>query len=157
MYTSVKLFFSAFKNPKKGTVVAMSLAMVSAFLLMSAGAMTVVRESRVVGSQVEKGNNSYFAAERGMEYALYDISGHQMGYEVDENSACGTNCYNVSKAKKTGSETTIDIKSLSNAPIGNIITIPNQETSTPSDNINWNSISSGSEAKIPLFRDKSQK
>lgn len=69
-------------------IVAMGLTLV--LLLLAAGMSVMVRTFMATTNQGEQANAAYFAAEGGVELALYDIAGYSGGYEVDDSkSLCG--------------------------------------------------------------------
>lgn len=162
-FTGIKNFFTRFERlaTKKGSVVGLSLTMTSGIFLMAAGSAAFVVNTNQANSKIEQSNVAYFAAERGMEYSLYDISGHLPGYEVDQNSDYGN-----MRLKTSATRTSVGINSRtyksSSAENNQLeeLSIPIQgkgdsslriEGVDPSEN--WNELRHGGVVTVPLFLD----
>lgn len=69
-------------------IIVMTLTML--LLALAAGAVKLVLTFMRTTSQVQEANAAYFAAEGGVEMALYDLSAYKDGYQTDPNqSVCG--------------------------------------------------------------------
>lgn len=140
------LFCKKFFGPQKGSATAVSMIFSTGILAASLGVVSLMTNTSNENKNVENSNISYFAAERGLEYALYDVSGHLPGYEIADNSDQG-----LLKSKITSAKTDIAIENRS-ASETNTITVPSQGSGNASDS-DWNTVSKDKSSTIPLYID----
>lgn len=141
-----KKFFSL----KKGTATGIAMGFSAGIMLVSAGAATFVMNTSEENEDLEGSVVSYYAAERGIEYAQYDVSGHLAGYEVapiidgDEN-------YGKLESNVHESKTRINVSSRSDSESLEV-TLPLPGNGS-SDDEDWNSLTRGKSVTIPLYID----
>lgn len=143
--------FKNFFSLKKGTATGIAMGFSSGIILVSAGATTFVINTLEENRDLEGSVVSYYVAERGIEYALYDVSGHLPGYEVKPDIETG-NEYGRLKGTGRQSKTEVEVSSRAES-VNTIVTLPIQgKGSDPTDN-DWNILSAGKTISIPLYID----
>lgn len=126
----------SYQKPK-GSSLLISLGIMSVLLVLSGGISTLVIKSLRTSASIENQNKAYFAAEAGLEEALYDLSAHLSGYE--NNS--GASLLNNSNYK-------YDIKYRTNGRIP-----AERQGNSPTDP-DWNLITPQISYNLDLFYDK---
>lgn len=128
-----------FFKKQKGSSLVISLGLMSLLLILSGGIMTTIFRSTHLTNNVANANKSYFAAESGLEEALYELSNHLSGFETQT----GANLTNNAKY-----DYKIDYKNIT----GRIP--PSNQGNSPTDS-NWNKITYKGSYSLNLFYDKS--
>lgn len=124
---SKKYLCGKFLSTQKGTATGIALAFSAGIMTLSLTTVVVVNHTMESNKNIQNASSAYFAAERGIEYALLDIAGHASGYENPNENLSGNN------------DSTTDIE------------IESQSTN------NWNTINQGEGSTIPLYIDNTGK
>lgn len=140
------------KRTSKGTAIGISLALTSGVLIAAVGVSSVIVEGTKNVSDVDRSNKAYFAAERGIEYSLYDISGHLGGYEVGNPEFNDPNAQSYLPDSQSVSAWRIQSK-IEVDEITNTIHIPPKQTEHWEDEENWGKIPWKGSVSIPLYID----
>lgn len=148
-----RLFAKMFSQ--KGNIIAISLSATAVMLLSAIGISTIVISSLKSSSDIVRNNNAFLAAESGIENALYEISAHSAGYEVqynyEEDDHSRIDLKNVADSESWWG---IDSrKALEEAMNGSDLFIPAPETSDPADEENWAEASFNTTKVIKLYAD----
>lgn len=78
-------------NSERGASLIVTLGLMLTLLILAAGVAKLVQIFMLTTGQVERANIAYFAAEAGVEQALYDSTAYRDGYEIDpKRNVCDT-------------------------------------------------------------------
>jgi hypothetical protein len=136
---------------KRGSATGISLGFSTGVLAVSLGTVAIVSNTVEENKNVEDSSVAYFAAERGLEYSLFDLSGHLGGYEVQKDSIEGR-----LKTSEREAKTVIEIQSRSTKDeeaAEQTITVPVKGGGSSPHDDNWNTLEKGKSSTIPLYID----
>ena len=139
---------------KRGSATGISLAFSAGILALSLATVAIVINTVKENKNVENSSIAYYAAERGAEYAMFSISGHLAGYELDKDSDLGKL---ISKNNNAKTIIEINSQSISGADELKTITVPQKGSGNSESDDGFNRLSQGETRSIPLFIDNTTK
>ncbi len=153
MKKKIQKFLKNFFSTQNGTATGISLGFSAGIMAVSLTTVAVVNNTVQENKNVEDSSIAYFSAERGIEYSLLDVAGHASGYEITKENK-DRHLKTTEKEAKTS--VLISSRSKKDATENKII-VPQKGTGNSKKDNNWNSISKGGTATIPLYIDNTAK
>ncbi len=130
-------------HKQKGSSLIVSLGIMSLLLILSGGIIATIFRSSHLTNNIANSNKAYFAAESGLEEALYEVSNHLSGFEANDSIAL------TNKSRYD-----YEIEYRNDGPDSNIPRIG--EGNSPID-ADWNKIEYKGTYNLNLFYDQSTK
>ena len=130
-----------FYQKNKGSSLVIALGIMSLLLILSGSIITTIFHSSHLTNNIANANKAYFAAESGLEEALYELSNHLAGFETN-NSFTLTN----------SSIYDYEIEYRADGPNSNI---PRSEEGNSPNDSDWNKIPYKGSYNLNLFYDQS--
>jgi len=147
----LKIFLKKnWKTNQKGISIYIAMGFMTTIILISLGVSSVIISFLSGSGNIEIMNQSFFAAEGGMEDALYDLSDHFLGYENTQHQ--------VSEKFSDTNNTNYSWEINSLLPFDdelNAYVIPPKGEGSSVISPNWNILRLGGRAVISLFIDES--
>lgn len=126
---------------QKGSSLVISLGIMSLLLILSGAVMATIFRSVHLTNNVANSNKAYFAAESGLEEALYELSNHLSGFETSSGTTFTNNAkydYEIEYQNTTGR-------------------IPRTGEGNSPNHTDWNKIAYKGTYNLNLFYDNSTK
>ena len=142
-----------FKN-NHGNIVIIATGIIAFFLMAITGAAHIIIDSLQTSSKIGAANRAYYAAEAGIETALFEKAGHGTGWEVNGSSVDLTA---LNRSQSTWDVAGLDEWERAQNTVGlDTLYIPLQKNTDQINALeNWVEIDFGLHLPLPLYSDNS--